>query len=70
LQQCALSSIFQSTSKEENVIGGFVLIHAMQRRRRFDVSCREFLNAAFVFCSNTLHIFTYSLILFSVAGDW
>lgn len=39
LQLHALSNIFQSASKEQNVIGGFILIHDMRRTKRFDVSC-------------------------------
>lgn len=66
LQQHALSNIFQSASKEQNVIWGFILIHAMQTRKRFDVSCLEFLNASSVFCSNTLRIFTCGLIYFQL----
>lgn len=39
LQLHALNNIFQSASKEQNVIGGFILIHDMQRTKRFAVSC-------------------------------
>lgn len=38
LQLHASNNIFQSVSKEQNVIGEYILIHDMQRTKRFDVS--------------------------------
>lgn len=44
----AHSDIFLLASKEQNVIWGFILIHAVESWR-FDPSSLEFLNSSFVY---------------------